>query len=141
MKTDECRHEPAVRQAATGEDRLEGELAMHAAACPVCAESVRVGAFLRAAARAPSAHGLPDVRAIWWRYEVVRQLRQDEEREHRAARPLVWGQAVSVGLAALLAALLLASAAYLLSAQTAAPIGLLLAGAPLLGAVTRVTVF
>jgi hypothetical protein len=104
MERLECEFEAAILAAQPfWPEGADAELRAHSAACPICAETVRVaGALADAAAesRAELAAGvLPDAGLVWWRA----QMRARREAALAAGRPITAMQvlafAAAMGLA------------------------------------------
>lgn len=91
MSTADCIHEETVRRA-VARGPLAGELAAHAAACPICGGTVAFAGLLRELeAATPGRPRLPSASFLWWKAELERK----RQAEARALRPLAWTQAVA----------------------------------------------
>ena len=110
MRPVDCIREEAIRRAAA-RGGLNEDLEGHAAGCVRCGESLRVGRWLKGLSERDAAVRLPDVRELWWRSRILRQLFERDVGTRRALRPAAWGQALGLGSVGVVLSVLVVSLA------------------------------
>ena len=105
-----CKREPEVA-AAIGDGSCDAAILAHARSCPVCAEILLVGTFLREGSRlsAREVAGVPDVNAVWRKAQALAR----ERALLRATLPIRAARIAAYSVGALVAAPLLVRSRWL----------------------------